>query len=112
MENIDYKKIGQRIRTFRELQGLTQETASERCQITTAFYGNIERGDRKMSLETLVKISIGLGVSADSLLFGEKPQKKELLDEILGEIQRSSDEKQFEKYLVIIRTLATVIDKL
>ena len=47
MENIDYKKIGQRIRAFREQQGLTQETASERCGITTAFYGNIERGDRK-----------------------------------------------------------------
>lgn len=112
MENIDYKKIGRRIRTSRELQGLTQETASERCGITTAFFGNIERGDRKMSMETLMKISTGLGVSADSLLFGDEPQKKQILEEILGEVQRNSDEKQFEKYLVIIRTLATVIDKL
>ncbi|MEY8356771.1 helix-turn-helix transcriptional regulator [Lachnospiraceae bacterium 54-53] len=112
MNKINYEEIGNRIRTVREIQGLTQEEASERCDITTPFYGNIERGDRKMSIETLVKISKGLGVSADELLFGNIPQKSEEASRLLLGIQRRVDEKQFEKYLMIIENIATIIDKL
>ena len=112
MDKINYEKIGNRIRTIREAQGLTQEEASERCDITTPFYGSIERGDRKMSVETLVKISIGLGVSADTLLFGDVPQKSEEAARLLSGVQRRVDEKQFEKYLMIIKNMAAVIDRL
>lgn len=112
MNIINYEEIGNRIRTIREAQGLTQEEASERCDITTPFYGNIERGDRKMSVETLVKISKGLGVSADELLFGNIPQKSEEASRLLLGIQRRVDEKQYEKYLMIIENIATIIDKL
>jgi len=110
--NINYVEIGNRIRTARETQGLTQEEASEKCDITTAFYGNIERGDRKMSVETLFKISIGLGVSADTLLFGNVPQKSEEALRLLLGIQGKVDEKQFEKYLLIIKNIATIIERL
>ncbi|MFT4105531.1 MAG: helix-turn-helix transcriptional regulator [Lacrimispora sp.] len=112
MNKINYEEIGNRIRTIREAQGLTQEEASERCDITTPFYGNIERGDRKMSVETLVKISKGLGVSADELLFGDVLQKLDESSRILSGIQRRVDEKQFEKYLMIIKNIATIIDRL
>lgn len=112
MDYIDYEKIGGRIRAVRESQGLTQEAASERCGITAAFYGNIERGDRKMSVETLIKIAAGLGVSADVLLFGESSARQDTLGEILGNVQRCSDEAQFQKFLMIVKTLSAVIDKL
>ena len=57
MNGLDYTLIGSRIRKVRTTLKLTQEEASERCDITNSFYGNIERGDKKMSVETLVKIS-------------------------------------------------------
>ena len=40
MYEIDYKEIGKRIRAVRKERGLTQEEASELCDITPSFYGN------------------------------------------------------------------------
>ena len=72
MQNTDYAEIGRRIRRVRKMQNLTQEMAAEKCDITAAYYGNIERGDKKMSVETLAKVSIGLKISVDYLLFGDE----------------------------------------
>ena len=44
MTGLDYALIGSRIREARTALKLTQEEASERCDITNSFYGNIERG--------------------------------------------------------------------
>lgn len=109
MQNIDYAGIGRRIRRVRKMQNLTQEMAAEKCDITAAYYGNIERGDKKMSVETLAKVSKGLKISVDYLLFGDEQDK---LAEYLSEIQQTVDEKQMEKYLTIIKAVAGVIDKL
>lgn len=111
MLNIDYEKIGNRIRTARKSLGLTQEEAAERCDITASFYGNIERGSRKMSLETLIKVSLGLNVSTDILLFGESPYEPQL-EELLYQIKKKSTDVQFDKYLSIIKVIAGIIDKL
>lgn len=62
-----------------------------------------------MSVETLAKVSIGLKISVDYLLFGDEQDK---LAEYLSEIQQTVDEKQMEKYLTIIKAVAGVIDKL
>lgn len=47
MNGLDYTLIGSRIRKVRTTLKLTQEEASERCDITNSFYGNIERGDKR-----------------------------------------------------------------
>lgn len=109
MQIIDYAGIGRRIRAARKAQGLTQEAASERCDITAAYYGNIERGDKKMSVETLAKVSKGLKISVDHLLFGDEQDE---LAEHLSEIQRTVDAEQMEKYLTVIKAVAGVIDRL
>ncbi|MCC8049900.1 MAG: helix-turn-helix domain-containing protein [Clostridiales bacterium] len=112
MKELNYKAIGERIREARKAQNLTQEEAAERCDITPSFYGNVERGDKKMSLETLVKISRGLSVSSDTILFGSSFTGDDILSELREELQRANDEKQVEKYLLIIRHLAQIIDQL
>lgn len=112
MQKIDYIEIGERIRAARKAQGLTQEVASEKCDITNSFYGNIERGTRKMSVETLAKIAEGLGVSTDSILFGNDSEKKNAMEELLLDIQRNCDEEQFKKYFAVIKSISTIIDQL
>lgn len=112
MNEINYAEIGARIRDARMRQKLTQEEASERCDITSSYYGNIERGEKKMSLETLVKISRGLGVSSDNLLFGEEVSRQDLLEETLSNVQCRVDKNQFNKYLSVINAIATIVDKL
>lgn len=112
MTGLDYALIGSRIREARTALRLTQEEASERCDITNSFYGNIERGDKKMSVETLVKISRGLGVSLDYLVYGEIPEEGNQLEELLQDIHRRTDEQQYGKFLLLMKTLSKIVDQL
>jgi len=67
-EQIDYRLIGSRVRDERIKYNLTQEKLAENVGISASFMGLLERGDRILSVETLVKLSVALGVSTDSLL--------------------------------------------
>lgn len=109
MQGVDYVKIGKRIREARKAQNLTQEAASEKCDITSAYYGNIERGDKKMSIETLAKISQGLNLPVDYLLFGETQDE---LAPHLSEIKHLVGDNQMEKYLTVIKAIAGIIEQL
>ena len=71
MKNIDYTAMGGRIRSARQAAGLSQSELAERCALSVSFLGHIERGSRKMSLETLVSICEVLNLSADYLLQDE-----------------------------------------
>ena len=70
---IDYHKIGSQIRIVRNQQHLSQEDLAELCDISPSFMGHIERGTRKMSIETLVSIADALHVSTDYILCSEMP---------------------------------------
>lgn len=63
-----YKNIGRRIRTKRQERHLTQEKLAEQAGISLSFLGHIERGTRKLSVETLIKLVQALECSADELL--------------------------------------------
>jgi transcriptional regulator with XRE-family HTH domain len=67
---MNYKQIGKRIRSEREGLGLTRERFAELLELSTNFVGQIERGEKKMSLETLTNISVCLHVSLDYLIKG------------------------------------------
>jgi len=65
---MDYINLGVKIRQERNRLSMTQSELSEKCNVTPSFIGLIERGERKLSLETLVSISNALSVSVDYLL--------------------------------------------
>lgn len=67
---INLEEIGLRIRKEREKLGLTREKFAELIGLSPYYIGQIERGDRNMSLDTLIKISSSLNVSMDYLLRG------------------------------------------
>ena len=67
-ENID---IGERLRSIREQMHMTREEFSEKIDITDSFLGQIERGERALSVKTLKKVVKYTGVSAEYLLFGK-----------------------------------------
>ncbi|AEF94459.1 helix-turn-helix domain protein [Desulfotomaculum nigrificans CO-1-SRB] len=77
MENkveIDNKTIGQRIREEREKLGLSREEFAEIIGLSNYYVGQLERGERQMSLPVLVKIVNCLHVSLDYLIFGKDYQ--------------------------------------
>ena len=65
---MDFDMLGKRIRDERLLLRLTIEQLAEKVDKSTNYIGQIERGDRKLSIETLVDIANALGTTVDSLL--------------------------------------------
>lgn len=67
----DNIKVGERIRSIREDLNMTREQFSEMIDISDVFLGQIERGERSLSIKTLTKIINYTGSSADYILFGK-----------------------------------------
>jgi transcriptional regulator with XRE-family HTH domain len=65
---MDYKRLGKRIREERQRLNLTQAALAEDIDISDTYMGAIERGERSLTLDTLVRLVNRLGVSIDYLL--------------------------------------------
>jgi transcriptional regulator with XRE-family HTH domain len=65
---MDYVLLGKRVRIRRMVLELTQEGLAEKIGVSTSFIGHIERGSRKLSVETLYALCKALDTSADFLL--------------------------------------------
>ena len=68
MEPPDLTSIISTFRVARLLLRLTMEQLAEKVDKSSNFIGQIERGESKPSLETLVSIANALGTTVDSLL--------------------------------------------
>ena len=62
MTNFNHAAVGALIRDRRKALRLTQERLSELADISASFLGHIERGTRKASIETIVRIAEALDV--------------------------------------------------
>ena len=65
---MNYVMLGKRIRDERLLLRLTIEQLAERVDKSLNFIGQIERGEGKPSIETLVDLANALGTTVDTLL--------------------------------------------
>ena len=94
--------FGERLRKRRKALKLTQEHVAERAGISLRFYQMIERGEKSVSLDTLVALRNALSVSVDYLLLGELPPASENpIAEILASLnlnQREDATKILELY--------------
>lgn len=108
---IDYEAVGERVRAERQKHGLSQEKLAELCSISVSFLGHIERGTRKMSLETLVQLASTLNIGADYLLFG-KPEPLDTTLILLSKQLQETTPENASKFLNIIKVLSNHIDEL
>ena len=65
---MDYAMLGKRVKIRRTVMGITQAELAELIDVSTSFIGHIERGSRKLSVETLYNLCKALYTSADFLL--------------------------------------------
>lgn len=65
---VDYSLLGKRIREERLRLNLTQEKLAEDIGISTAYLGQVERGERSVTLDKLIPLASRLGVTIDFLL--------------------------------------------
>ena len=62
------RRFGEVVRAERKRQELTQEELADRAGISAVFMSDIERGVENVTLETIAKLSKGLGVKVGELL--------------------------------------------
>lgn len=65
---LDYRAIGKRIKIARIKADLTQEALAEKASLSTTHMSNIETGNSKLSLPTIVSLANALSVSVDEFL--------------------------------------------
>lgn len=75
-----YVEIGERLRQQRKKLGLTQEKAAELLGISTTYYGEIERGNRKISVQRVLMVYEKMGLEPNYLLTGEQINGKEFAE--------------------------------
>lgn len=55
--------IGEQVRAAREAAGLSQEAVAEKIGMTRTNYARIEHGKTNVTIETLIRIASGLGLT-------------------------------------------------
>ncbi len=61
------KVLGQRIRNYRTAKGLSQEKLAELSGCHPTYIGQIERGEKNATIESIEKISAALNISLSKL---------------------------------------------
>lgn len=98
-QNPLYVEIGKRLRIMRVGLNYTQEQMAEILEVSTAYYGKVERGIHGLSIEKLVLINKKLDVDINYLLTGER-RGEIILEKIMADFPREKkyDMEQLIKY--------------
>ena len=102
---MDYKRLGKRIREERIKLNLTQAQLAEAIDISDTYMGAIERGERSLTLDTLVKLVNRLGVTVDYMLSDFVSDNN---SNILEQFKQFIDGQPLERKQMAINVLRTL----
>ncbi len=104
MSNI-HVEIGNRIRSFRTNKGLSQEKLAELSELNTSYIGQIERGEKNPSVDTVHSITAALGIELSGLFKHlSSSSDNSSYAHMVYSLMLSMDEKH-SKYLFDLATL-------
>lgn len=107
---MDYKRLGVRIREERKRLNLTQAQLAEAVDISDTYMGAIERGERSLTLDTLVRLVNRLGVTVDYLLADSVADND---SNIMKQFKQIIDQQPLERKqwaINVLRTLFSYFD--
>ena len=99
---VNYESLGNKIRERRNFLKVTQENLANDINVSASFISDIENGRRKMSLETMIKISIALKTSLDYFVLDNVKDvklKNNIKYDELKNILETVDEKKESVFL-------------
>jgi len=102
---MDYKRLGERIREERLRLNLTQAQLAEAVDISDTYMGAIERGERSLTLDTLVRLVNRLGVTVDYML---SDAVSDTDANILNQFKQITDQQPLERKQMAINVLRTI----
>lgn len=98
------KTLGQRIRNYRMTKGLSQEKLAELSGCHPTYIGQLERGEKNATVESIEKISVALNVSLSKLLekLGGREDGRDIPLECYELLASKTKEEQEHIYRVLI----------
>ncbi len=102
---MDYKRLGQRIREERRKLNLTQAELAEAVDISDTYMGAIERSERSLTLDTLVRLVNRFGVTVDYMLADSVSDND---SNILAQFRQIIDNQPLERKQLAIKVLRTI----
>jgi len=101
------KIVGEKIRLLRTEKGLSQEKLGESANLNSNYIGQIERGEKSISVFTLKKIAEGLSISLEELFRQIDPAER---TDALGEIVELLSARPIEEHGKALAVLKAVLD--
>ena len=106
---MDYKRLGQRIKKERLKLNLTQAQLAEAVDISDTYVGQIERGERSPTLDTLIRLANRLGVTIDYLL---QDYVEATDDNIMNQFRQITDSQSSNRKQMALDVLKTIFSHL
>ena len=104
-QEINYKKLGLRIKAVRQSRNLTQDNLAEMVNCNTSHISNVENAHTKVSLNVLLAIANALNSSIDYLLSDQYENSSLALDNAILRAIKDCDNEKKEKILKMIEIL-------
>ena len=111
VSELDYVRIGQRIREARNTKGWPQSELAFRAGLNSAYVSHIETGQTKLALPTIVKIANALSVSVDELLCDSLVRAQHIYDKKIAAELNDCDSTELQAFLEIIQSTKRVLRK-
>ena len=108
---MDYKRLGERIREERLRLHLTQAQLAEAVDISDTYMGAIERGERSLARDTLVRLVNRLGVTVDYLLVDSVTDSDANIMEQFKQIVDQQPLERKQMALNVLRTIFSYFEK-
>jgi transcriptional regulator with XRE-family HTH domain len=97
--------FAQRVRKLRKAAKISLEVAAERGNITGNFWGDVERSKKVPSLDTIVAMAEGLGVSPSTLLLLECEEEPRDIKKRIDSLLSKATGQQLELLHRIIKAI-------
>ena len=99
------KAVGQRIRNYRTQKGLSQEKLAELSGCHPTYIGQLERGEKNATLESIERITAALGITLSKLfekLDGQESDTKDIPLACYEFLSAKSKEEQEQLYKILL----------
>lgn len=106
-----YKLLGKRIKLERQKNNLTQEQLAEKVDISSSYMGQIERGERNVTIDNLIRIANILNVSIDYLLQDSLIPKNYSTQKNIDDLILNRNQSEQDLALNMLTLLFSHIDK-
>ncbi|NTZ20973.1 XRE family transcriptional regulator [Paenibacillus sp. JMULE4] len=103
------QKVGERIRIIRQQRDISQEQLAFRAGLTPSYVGQLERGQKSPTVDTLDKISSALNVTLEDLFSFDYPNlvniNQKVIEKIAFQLSGRTESEQEAVYNLIKQIL-------